>query len=80
MTYFCFLQSASGVLPHMEPLDAESFDEAIREAEKLIEDHGSAVAARICLDDVEVAVVELPERRGPRSNRSTNEGGGSPAI
>ncbi len=79
MTYFCFLQSESGVLPHMEPLDAESLEEAIREALQLLEDHGSAVAARICLNEVEVAVVEPSQRRQRRSNRSTSDEGGSPS-
>lgn len=58
MTFFCFLASDYSDNAHMEPLDAETVEQAKAEATRLFSQHVSATAARIYLDTEEIAVVE----------------------
>lgn len=58
MTYFCFLDCDRLPMAHMEPLDAETFEEAQHQAFRLLKHHQSAKAARIYLDTQEIAVLE----------------------
>ncbi len=57
MTFFCFLESANSSVPHMEPLDAESLEEARQQAKRLLSRHTQAMSARIYLDAEEVDVL-----------------------
>lgn len=54
MTFFCFLDSDHLPMAHMEPLDAETLEEARQQAADLLSQHRSAKAARIFLDAAEV--------------------------
>ena len=45
-------------MAHMEPLDAETLEEARQQASHLLRQHHSAKAARIFLDAVEVDILE----------------------
>lgn len=58
LTYYCFIDSRFSNTPHMEALDADSLEQAKAEARRLMSQHASAVAARIFLDDDEVAVLQ----------------------
>lgn len=58
MTFFCFLDSEHLPMAHMEPLDAETLEEARQQATHLLKHHRSARAARIYLDAAEVDVLE----------------------
>ncbi|WGM30491.1 hypothetical protein [Brevundimonas sp. NIBR11] len=64
MTYFCFIELAGSSTPHMEPLDVASVEDAKAQAQRLLRDHASARAARIYLDEKEVAMLG---REGDRS-------------
>ncbi|RYG56099.1 MAG: hypothetical protein EON56_04680 [Alphaproteobacteria bacterium] len=61
MTFFCFLDSDHLPMAHMEPLDAESLEEARQQAFHLLRLHQSAKAARIYHGPQEVAVLEARE-------------------
>ena len=63
MTFFCFLDTEHLPMAHMEPLDAETFEEAQHQAMHLLKDHRSARAARIYRDTKEVAIVEVQDGR-----------------
>jgi hypothetical protein len=58
VTFFCFLDSDHLPMAHMEPLDAETLEEARRQATHLLRHHRSARAARIYLDADEVDILE----------------------
>lgn len=58
MTFFCFLDSDHSPMAYMEPLDAETLEEARHQASRLMKHHRSAKAARIYLDADEVDVLE----------------------
>ncbi|WP_395942934.1 hypothetical protein [Brevundimonas sp.] len=47
MTYFCFLDSVDATSTYMQPLDADTRDEAIEEAQVLLAEHRSQAAARV---------------------------------
>lgn len=47
MTYFCFIESEILSVPHMEPLLAQTNEEAIAEAADLMGLHSSAIAAHV---------------------------------
>ncbi|QBX37233.1 hypothetical protein E4M02_02530 [Brevundimonas sp. S30B] len=66
MTYFCFIESSILSVPHMEPLIAETLEEAEAEAEALLRTHSSGYAAHVILDDERVATIRKspPRRRG----------------
>lgn len=58
VTYFCFLHSRPERTPHMEPLDADSVEEAKAQARRLLREHTSAHAARVYFGADEVAFLE----------------------
>lgn len=64
-TYFCFIERDIMGTPHMEALDAESEGEARVQAEALLQNHTSGIAAHILLDDVRIATIRrrTPDRR-----------------
>jgi hypothetical protein len=68
MTFFCFIESTKLSVPHMEPLRADDLEEAKLEAEALLEQHASGLAAHIIEDDERVASV----RRGDRPTSGSN--------
>lgn len=57
MTYFCFIESEILTVPHMEPLGAETLDEARIEAAALLNLHGSGIAAHVFEGDNRVHTV-----------------------
>ncbi len=64
LTYFCFIESEILTTPHMEPLMATTDEDARREAEALMAQHASAVAAHVLLGDRLIASIRtIP---GPR--------------
>lgn len=65
LTYFCFIESEILSTPHMEPLMATQDEDARREAEALMAQHASAVAAHILVGDRLVATI----RRAPAPRR-----------
>ena len=65
LTYFCFIESEILSTPHMEPLMATTDDDARREAERLMDQHASAVAAHVLLEDRLIATI----RRAPAPRR-----------
>ncbi len=56
-TYFCFIERDIIGTPHMEPLDADSEDQARAQAEALLSTHASGIAAHILLDDRRIATI-----------------------
>ncbi|MET4684893.1 hypothetical protein [Brevundimonas faecalis] len=54
MTYFCFVESIILGIPHMEPLDAQTDEEAVVEAEALLKSHFSGIAAHVFLGEERV--------------------------
>ena len=56
-TYFCFIERDILDTPHMEPLDADSEEEAREQAEALLRTHASGIAAHILLDEVRIATI-----------------------
>lgn len=65
LTYFCFIESEILTTPHMEPLMANSDEEARREGEVLLHSHASGVAAHVLLGDRLVATI----RKAPAPRR-----------
>ena len=59
MTYFCFIESDILSVPHMEPLVAQTADEARLEAEALLRQHASGVAAHVIPSASPTAVASL---------------------
>lgn len=57
MTYFCFLDSDDSVSTYMQPLDAETPDDAIEAAIALLMEHQSQVSARVYLGDHLIATL-----------------------
>lgn len=58
MTYFCFLESSLVGVQYMQPMDAESVEEARQEAARLMRHHTRAYAAHIFAEDDHVATIE----------------------
>lgn len=56
-TYFCFIERDIMGTPYMEPLMADTADEALAEAEALLRTHASGIAAHILLNDERVGTV-----------------------
>lgn len=54
MIYFCFVESTTTPVPHMEPIDVETPDQARLEAQRLLARHTSAQRVRIFLEDQEL--------------------------
>lgn len=59
-TYFCFIERDILGTPHMEPLAAETDDQALREAEALLRTHASGIAAHVICDDTRIGSIRLP--------------------
>lgn len=55
--YFCFIERDIIGTPHMEPLTAESENEARAEALSLLRTHSSGIAAHILCGDTRVATI-----------------------
>lgn len=64
MTYLCFVESEILSVPHMEPLEARTAEEAAAEARDLLRRHASGVAAHVFHGDVRVASVRREELEG----------------
>ena len=47
MTYICFVDLKTHSVPHMEPLSAQTPEEAFEEAVRLLRQHRSGVAAHV---------------------------------
>lgn len=56
-TYFCFIESDILRTPHMEPLSADTDDQALAQAEALLRTHASGIAAHILLNEAHVGTV-----------------------
>lgn len=67
MTFFCFIDSDLMSAPHMEPLAADTVDEARREAERLLYAHASGYAAHDFKGDERLLTIRRP--RGRRDAR-----------
>jgi hypothetical protein len=61
VTYFCFIESDILSVPHMEPLAAETLEEAREEARRLLATHASGIAAHVVLGEDRVASVRGTE-------------------
>lgn len=73
MTYFCFIESSVLSVPHMEPLLAETDDEALSEAADLMGLHSSAIATHVFKNEVRVGTItpdDLPLASGPTRSRT----------
>lgn len=57
MTYFCFIESDILTVPHMEPLSADTSEDAVKEALNLMRQHASALAAHVFLGEERIASV-----------------------
>jgi hypothetical protein len=66
LTYFCFIESEILSVPHMEPLAAETVEDAREEAERLLLDHASGYAAHVFRDDDRLLTIRRPDRPGDR--------------
>lgn len=58
MTYFCFLESSLVGVQYMQPMDADSVEEARREAVLLMRHHQRAYAAHIFAEDDHIATIQ----------------------
>lgn len=63
VTFFCFLDSELSPMAHMEPLDADTLEDARCQAGRLLKRHRSAQAARIYLDAEEIAILKVEGAR-----------------
>ena len=62
MTYFCFIESDILSVPHMEPLVAPTADEARQEAEALLRQHASGVAAHVFAGEERIHSIRADEQ------------------
>ena len=53
--YFCFVERDILSTPHMEPLTAETDEEAVIEARALLRAHASGIAAHVLRDEIRIA-------------------------
>lgn len=56
-TYFCFIERDVIGTPHMEPLIADTDEQAMREAEALLRTHASGIAAHVILDEQRIGSI-----------------------
>ncbi len=61
MTYFCFIESRTLSVPHMEPLDAECPTRAEAEARRLLRQHTSGISAHVFKGDAMIASIQRAE-------------------
>ena len=66
MTFFCYIESNILTVPHMEPLEAESVDDAKIEAERLLYAHSSGFAAHVFREDQRLLTIRRPANRQDR--------------
>lgn len=55
--YFCFIERDIMSTPHMEPLLAETDEQAMAEAEALLRTHASGIAAHVLRDEERIGTV-----------------------
>jgi len=55
--YFCFIERDIMGTPYMEPLMAETDDEAFAQGKALLRTHASGIAAHILLNEARVGTV-----------------------
>lgn len=55
--YFCFIESGILRTPHMEPLAADTDEEAFAQAKALLRTHASGIAAHVLLNDARIGTV-----------------------
>lgn len=67
MTYFVFIESDILTVPHMEPIGADTLDEARDAAEALLGQHASGYAAHLFEDDERVATIRRESRSSVHS-------------
>ena len=60
MTFFCYIESNILTVPHMEPLEAESVDDAKSEAERLLYAHANGYAAHVFREDQRLLTIHRP--------------------
>lgn len=60
MTFSCYIESNILTVPHMEPLEAESVDDAKSEAERLLYAHSSGYAAPVFREDQRLLTIRHP--------------------
>ena len=63
MAFFCYIESNILTVPHMEPLEAESVDDAKSEAERLLYAHASGYAADVFREDQRLLTIRRPATR-----------------
>jgi len=63
VTYFCFIESDILGVPHMEPLSAETLDDAQVEAAQLLSTHTSGIAAHVFDGETRVHTVRAEAMR-----------------
>lgn len=66
MTFFCYIESNILTVAHMEPLEAESVDDAKSEAERLLYAHASGYAAHVFREDQRLLTIRRPATRQDR--------------
>jgi CRP-like cAMP-binding protein len=59
--FVCYIDSSRSTVPHMEPLDANNWREAVAEAGGALKQHDRASAAAVFSGDVLVAIVDRAE-------------------
>lgn len=62
MTYICFIESDILSVPHMEPLSAQTLDDARIEARRLLATHASGIAAHVFAGEERVISLSARER------------------
>jgi hypothetical protein len=55
--YFCFIERDIMGTPHMEPLSAETDEQAMSQAEALLRLHASGIAAHVLRDEMRIGTV-----------------------
>lgn len=58
--YFCFIERDVIGTPHMEPLSADTHGEALAQAEALLRNHASGIAAHVLLNEARIGTVRAP--------------------
>lgn len=62
MAYFCYIDCEALSIPHMEPLDAATAEDARREALSLLSQHSSAIAAHVYFGDERLCTIPRQDR------------------
>ena len=67
LTYFCFIERDIMGTPYMEPLTAETDDEALAQAEALLRTHASGIAAHVLQNDKRIGTIRASRAGRPGS-------------